>query len=393
MDEILPRAKWESETTVSKGVLRGRTWDHPRGFDSLIACGDLIEERFGVGVQWSARTLLQYGDQHVREFAPDHDLLVIDYPHVPDGVEDGSLLAFEDFVDRDTLGQLRRESAGPSHDSYVYRGKTWGLALDGATHVSVYRPDRIDGVPPFWDEVFKDARQSRILWGYKPVDAFSTFATVMAQKGQPIMATAPFIERDTASEVIEMLIELAGLVPDWCATANPIDVLEYLSGNDDYDYAINLYGYTNYSRPGFRKYLLTFDDVVSFDGRATGSQLGGAGIGVSSATKDPELAFAVAVYLASPEAQNGPYTERGGQPGNLRAWLSPRMNALTGNFFRNTLRSMEGAWVRPPLPGWPDFQFSVSQVLNRVFREGHYTLADEALIERYADELAGRSGQ
>lgn len=370
--------------------LRGRTWDHPRGYDSLVACNDLVEERFGVGIEWSARTLLQYGDQHIREFAADNDLLVIDYPHVPDGVEDNCLLAFDDFVDGETLAQLRRESAGPSHDSYSYRGKTWGLALDGATQVSVYRPDRIDGVPPFWNEVFADAHRSRVLWGYKPVDAFSTFSTVMAQKGHPVMATSPVVDRSAAEEVIHMLIELAALVPPWCATANPIDVLEYLAGNDDYVYAVNLYGYTNYSRLGFRKNLLVFDDVVSFDGRASGSQLGGAGIGVSSATQHPEEAFAVAVYLASPEAQNGPYTERGGQPGNLRAWLSPRMNAITGHFFRNTLRSMEGAWVRPALAGWPDFQYSVSQVLSRVFRDGQYTSADGDLIEKFAADLEER---
>jgi len=121
-------------------VLTGMTWDHPRGFESVVACNDLIKAEFGVTVEWSARSLLQFGDQHVREFAEGRDLMVIDHPHVPDAVVDGAVIAMDDLVDQDTLERLARESAGPSHESYRFRGKIWALAIDAATQVSVYRP-------------------------------------------------------------------------------------------------------------------------------------------------------------------------------------------------------------------------------------------------------------
>ncbi len=367
-------------------VLRGMTWDHPRGFESLNACNDLVEQKFGFTVEWQARSLLQFGDQHVREFSKDFDLMVIDHPHVPDAVADGTLLAFDDFLDADLMAELEIESAGPSHESYRYEGKIWGLALDAATQVSVYRPDLIDGTPPFWADVFSDARKGRVLWPHKPVDAFSTFATLSAQLGGPIAADE-FLDEKVSKQAMEMLLELASLVPDFCASSNPFEISERLIETDDYWYATPLYGYTNYSRVGFRSKILVYDDIPSFDGSASGSQLGGAGISVSSYTQRPDDSMAVAHYLASAEVQNGPYTERHGQPGNLRAWLSPAMNRATNQFFRNTLRSIERSWVRPRMVGWPDFQFDLSQVIHGALVKGSFVDADWDDMLRIRDSL------
>lgn len=344
--------------------LKGMTWDHSRAIDPLVACNEILETQLGVGVEWTARTLLQFGDQHIREFAAHHDLMIIDHPHVPDGVADGALRAMDDLVSTTNLERLALESAGPSHESYRFQGKIWALAIDGATQVSVYRPELIDGVPPFWDDVFADAKAGRVLWPHKPVDAFSTFATLSAQLGHPIGASDTFIAEGASFEVMDMLIGLASAVPDFCATSNPFEISEALVETNDYAYAPALYGYTNYSRSGFRARVLAYDDIPSFDGLASGSQLGGAGIAVSASSTRPELAAQVALELSSASLQRGLYTISGGQPGNLRAWLSPEMNALTHNFFRNTLRSMERAWVRPRMIGWPDFQYDTSQIIH-----------------------------
>ncbi len=370
-------------------VLRGMTWDHPRGFQSVVACNDLVEKKFGVTIEWQARSLLQFGDQHVREFARENDLMVIDHPHVPDGVIDGALLAMDDLLSLEQLKILERESAGPSHESYRFRGKIWALAIDAATQVSVYRPELVDGVPPFWSDILVDAKKGRVLWPYKPVDAFSTFATLSAQTGYAI-GSDQLLDRPTTEKVMDFMLEFASLVPEFCATSNPFEISERLVETDDYWYAAPLYGYTNYSRAGFRSRVLHYDDVPSFDGRASGSQLGGAGIAVSAYSQHAQLAGEIAAYLSSAEAQNGPYTERYGQPGNLRAWLSPRMNSLTGNFFRNTLRSIERSWVRPRLVGWPDFQFDVSQVIHRCLLKGKFEAADWAQMEQHRDELLGK---
>jgi multiple sugar transport system substrate-binding protein len=350
--------------TPAPVVLRGMTWDHPRGVGGLRASDALLLERHGVAVHWEARSLLAFGDQHVADFASEFDLMVIDHPHVPDAVEAGAILPLDEYLGAPLLVDLERESVGRSHESYRYRGHQWALGVDAAAQVSAFRPDLVDGVPPYWSDILDLARRGRVLWPHKPVDAFSTFATLLAQKGSPLAAPELFLDRSVAREVLEFMCELADAVPDWCATSNPIDVAEALSSTDDFSVAVALFGYTNYSRAGFRPRLVAYDDIPSFDGRAGGSTLGGAGVAVSATTKHPELSVAAAATLAGAEVQSGPYTAGGGQPGNLRAWKSDGANILTRGFFQNTLRTLERAWVRPRVLGWPDLQLELSHIVR-----------------------------
>lgn len=370
--------------------LKGMTWDHPRGLDSLVASNDLLISRSSVSITWDARSLLAFGDQHIKDFYQEYDLLVIDHPHVPDAVAAGAILAFEDFAIPEVLEELSRTSVGASHDSYLYRGKHWALAIDTAAQVSAFRPDISEGAPIFWPDAFDLGRKKDLLWPYKPVDAFSTFATLMAQKGHPLTGSDSYIDEETACEVLEFMIELASLVPEWCADSNPIDIAEVLATTSDYGNAVAMYGYSNYSRNGFRKNVIHYDDVPSFDGKASGSQLGGAGIAVSSASSDPEAAMRAAQFLSLPEVQASTYGLNAGQPGNLVAWKSPRLNEETHNFFANTLRTLERAWVRPRVLGWPDVQYETSQVIHKMLVERKVSTADVALInslyERYIQE-------
>ncbi|MEI6406991.1 MAG: sugar ABC transporter substrate-binding protein [Actinomycetes bacterium] len=373
--EMSPPEMTTPKMTTPEMTLRGMTWDHPRGLDCLTASNQLLLDKCGVGVSWQARSLLAFGDQHISEFFQGNDLMVIDHPHVPDAVAAGAVIAFDEIVSDSELALLRRTSVGASHDSYNYRGKQWALALDTAAQVNAYRADKVDGAPIFWSDVLEVAKTGRLLWPHKAVDAFSTFATLMAQKGKPLAANNIYIDEEMAAEVIDFMIELAAHVPQLCATSNPIDAAELLANSDDFDIAICLYGYSNYSRIGFRKNLITYDDVSSFDGRASGSQLGGAGIAISSASKNVTKSAQVAMLLSLPHIQSTSYVAGGGQPGNLAAWKSESANFLTSNFFRNTLRTLERAWVRPRVLGWPDVQFHSSQLIHQALVERKSTPA------------------
>ena len=361
--------------------LTGMTWDHPRGLDSLVASNSVLQQNIGVSVNWDARSLLQFGDQPISEFYDRYDLMVIDHPHVPDAVHAGAVIAFEELLDESSLNLLAKTSVGQSHESYKYQGKHWALAIDTAAQVSAYRPDRADRAPIFWDEVLELAHGGTLLWAQKPVDAFSTFATLMAQKSAPLAASTGYIDQAVAEEVLTFMIELSAHVPDFCLTSNPIDIAEVLSGDDKFVYGVCMYGYTNYSRLGFRKNLIVYDDLPSFDGLASGSQLGGAGIAVSSKSRNPEVAARVAYLLSSPEIQSLEYVHAGGQPGNVVAWKSRAANELTHNFFANTLRSLERAWVRPRIYGWPEVQFATSQIIHKILSEKKLQKADLSAIE------------
>ncbi len=361
--------------------LKGMTWDHVRGRDCLIESNDLLIQKCGISVTWDARSLLAFGDQHISEFYNDYDLMIIDHPHVPDAVHADAVIPFEELVTASQLDLLEATSVGASHGSYLYQGKHWALAIDTAAQVSAFRPDKAERSPVFWHEVFKLAKQKELLWAHKPVDAFSTFATLMAQKGTPLEGTSRFINQEMALEVLEFIVELASLVPDFCATSNPIDIAEALSGSDDYAYGICMYGYSNYSREGFRKHILVYDDLPSFDGRATGSQLGGAGVAVSSKSKNPKAAAEAAMLLSLPDIQATTYGLGGGQPGNLIAWKDQLLNEVSHNFFRNTLRTLENAWVRPRVLGWPDVQYQSSLII-------HKCLVEKKVSKKDVEEIA-----
>lgn len=361
--------------------LKGMTWDHVRGRDCLIQSNDLLIQKCGISVTWDARSLLAFGDQHISEFYNDYDLMIIDHPHVPDAVHADAVIPFEDLVTTSQLDLLAATSVGASHDSYLYQGKHWALAIDTAAQVSAFRPDKAERSPVFWHEVFDLAKKKQLLWAHKPVDAFSTFATLMAQKGHALEGTSRFINQEMALEVLEFMVELSSLVPDFCATSNPIDIAEALSGNDDYAYGICMYGYSNYSREGFRKHVLVYDDLPSFDGRATGSQLGGAGVAVSSKSKNPKAAAEAAMLLSLPDIQATTYGLGGGQPGNLIAWKDQLLNEVSNNFFRNTLRTLENAWVRPRVLGWPDVQYQSSLII-------HKCLVEKKVSKKDVEEIA-----
>ena len=143
--------------------LRGMSWDHPRGLDSLVNSNSFLLEQYGILVDWDARSLLAFGDQPIVEFYSDYDLLVIDHPHVPDAVHSETVLSFDELLTADQMESLARTSVGESHNSYKYQGKQWALAIDTAAQVSAYRPDKADRSPIFWSEVLDIAKSGTLL--------------------------------------------------------------------------------------------------------------------------------------------------------------------------------------------------------------------------------------
>lgn len=370
--------------------LRGMTWDHPRGLDSVVSSNDLLIEKCGVSVEWTARSLLAFGDQPIEEFYRDFDLMIIDHPHVPDAVHARGVVPFEELISAETMDELLRTSVGASHNSYKYQGKQWALAIDTAAQVSAFRPDKADRSPIFWSEVITEAKKKTVLWPHKPVDVFSTFATLMAQKSAGLYDNGIYVDETTATEALEFMVELASLVPDFCAKSNPIEAVEILATTNDFSHAICMYGYSNYSRPGFREHLVYYDDVPSFDGQASGSQLGGAGVAVSSASTNKSAAGRAAAFLSLPEIQAGEYGLNSGQPGNLVAWKNRRLNEVANGFFGNTLRTLERAWVRPRILGWPDVQFHSSIAIHEMITSKRVTASGvaslNAIFAKYIQE-------
>jgi multiple sugar transport system substrate-binding protein len=368
-------------------ILTGMTWEHARGYGSVVATADAYRSvRPDVEVRWEFRSLQAFADHPIEDLVERFDLLVIDHPHVPLAAERGLLARFDGRGHDDQLAMLSGQSVGRSHESYFHAGHQYGLATDAAAQVAAYRPDLISDPPRDWPAVLELAREGRVLWPAKPIDAFSSLVTIAANNGTPPM-TSPgtFLTDEDALPALALLRELTTLVPAESLRWNPIQAADALSEGDRWVYAPLLFGYTNYSRVGFRKARLRYIDIPAGPMGVAGSLLGGAGIAISARTPQLSEALEYAFWLDSAEVQSGAYYDGGGQPGNAVAWESDRTNADSLDFFRGTRATLDGAYLRPRHAGYIELQDALSPLVTRALEGG---MNDAELITRLNDTTA-----
>jgi multiple sugar transport system substrate-binding protein len=128
-----------------------------------------------------------------------------------------------------------------------------------------------------------------------------------------------------------------------------------------------LYGYSNYSRKNFRDDLIKFTNIPSFDennNNCKGAQIGGTGLAISKETKNIEIALDYVFWVASEECQKTLYYYSGGQPGHIKAWRDKNINNDCNNFFINTLKTLENAWLRPRFDGYMYFQDIAGTIIH-----------------------------
>jgi multiple sugar transport system substrate-binding protein len=358
--------------------LRGVSWDHPRGHDPMVAtAADYMRDHPGVRIVWDTRSLKDFGDYPVEDLAERYDLILVDHPHAGTAARTGCLLAADDYLDAAFLADQAVNSVGPSHASYQFAGKQWALANDAAGHVGVYRPDLLETPPATWEEVFALAESRRgkagvVAMPMKPTDAICSFLSLCANAGEPpFSGGAPVVSRAAGRHALETQRRIAALghpeMLDW----NPIATLDRMSTTDEVAYVPLLFGYSNYSRPGFRERLLAYTDIpLAPDGQPRGGILGGVGIAVSARTRSPETAFDYARYVTSGEIQRTTYFAAGGQPGHRSAWLDPAVNAASNDYFAHTLRTLDLAYLRPRDPGYETFQLRAGDLIHEFLVTG-----------------------
>jgi multiple sugar transport system substrate-binding protein len=183
-----------------------------------------------------------------------------------------------------------------------------------------------------------------------------TLVSLAASVGlRPGHDDSDFLSPADADDAIAKLKALAKVAHPKSREWNPIRCLDHMAGNDDVAYVPYLFNYVNYSSGSPARKVTFGAPPAIVAGKPAYTLLGGAGIGISAKSKNPEAAFAYAMYLCSPEYQAGDYVKFGGQPGSRTAWQSDACNKVTGDFFRNTLSTMDRAFLRPTHAGFVDF--------------------------------------
>lgn len=346
--------------------LKGITWDHPRGYDPVVASSRAYEAQEGISVSWDKRSLQAFADAPIRELAERYDFIVLDHPHVGQIAETGALLALPRPTDQDA-------SLGGSAESYLWQDQCWAYAIDAACQMSAHRPDMNTPLPKLWDDFLQhDAARFRALTPLLPVDAFDMFMTLVAGRGGESMpaSAANFVSDDNGLYALEVLMALYRLGPDEQVDMNPIHVLETLSQTDEFACSPCLFGYVNYARPGFRAHRVAYFDMPLCVGHSRSRAiLGGAGIGVSAKTAQPEEAIAFASWITSREVQSGVYLENSGQPANRHTWLDQQASDDVAGFFKGGFLTIDNAWVRPRAPWFLDYVDDVCAIMPSFFRK------------------------
>jgi multiple sugar transport system substrate-binding protein len=346
-------------------LLRGITWNHTRGYLPLVAATQRFHEIHAgaVDIVWEKRSLREFEATPVDELAARYDLLVIDHPFVGYASATGALLPLDLHLDGAFLADQAAHSVGGSHESYLWAGHQWALAVDAATPVACYRPDLVQklglNMPRTWEDLLELGRAGHVELPAAPINCLMNFYALCVSHGE---APALGRERLVSAAVGEAaLADLAALV---AASApggharNPIQSYEALlqPDNERVAYIPLTYGYSNYSRPGYAARLLAFGDVVSHRGAPLRTTLGGTGLALSARTPHRDRALEFARYAASGEIQRTLFTAAGGQPGHRSAWTDPAGDRAANGYFSATLPALDRAWLRPRHDGYMHFQ-------------------------------------
>ena len=344
-------------------TLRGITWNHSRGFVSVVATAQRFEEMNpGVQIQWEKRSLQEFADYPIQQLTDRYDLLVIDHPWAGFAQESRMLINLNEHLPADFMADQAANSVGKSHPSYDFDGYHCALAIDAATPVAAYRPDLLEkadvDVPKTWEELLGLARRGLVLMPGIPIDTLMNFYMLCSTQGEPPFADEEWaVSDEMALQALEQLRELTSYCDPIIYDNNPIKTYDALASGDTYAYCPFAYGYSNYSRPGYANNVLIFDDMVHIGehGRCQ-TTLGGTGLAIAASCKHLDVALAYAQYTADPTIQRTLYVENGGQPGHRQAWLDANVNDRMNDYFLNTLPALDRAYLRPRYAGYLHFQ-------------------------------------
>jgi multiple sugar transport system substrate-binding protein len=234
-----------------------------------------------------------------------------------------------------------------------------------------------------------------VIFPGKAIDSLMHFWMLCVALGSPPAAqSGRLVDPAVGEAALLRLRALAERCPPACLDWNPIRVCEELAAGRTAAYCPFAYGYSNYARAGYAAHRLAFGPLVTLHGRRLRSTLARdrAGPFVRLPRAGVGRPFRRG-RAASPEWQRTLYTWSGGQPGHRLAWLDEEANRLTNDYFRETLSTLEEAWLRPRYDGYLHLQDRGAEVLHQWLRAGGPAQPVLAELERlHAESRKGTVG-
>ena len=353
--------------------LKGLTWDHPRGYDSVVAATTAYEKtRPDIQVIWRKRSLKDFGDQPLQEFIKEFDLLMIDHPFVGEAHQNQLLTRLELILPENFLSEQSDLHIGKTLRSYNYHNHQYAIPIDASAQFSAFNDLSLspNEIPETWDQFKEMMSQTsfseKVIWPLCPTDFWCSFLTISAQyagKHKKVFNSSG-IDPDIAVRALILIKTFSENIPNESWKINPIQALELMK-KGRYTFAPLLFGYISYSQKGSP---VKFSNALAVNSQNPVSLLGGVGLAISAYTRNKKECAEFMQFILQDEILSGCYFENNGQPSLLSSWNSGVLNKESKNFFANTMESMNNAFVRPRIPGFNKFQESAARYLHENFR-------------------------
>lgn len=365
----------------------GLTWDHPRGYRALKAAA--AADR-AINLRWERQSLEGFEAHPIADLAQRYDLIVLDHPHLGEAVTDQCLVPLESLFTPEEIADWEQASVGHSFASYHYASKHWALPLDAATQVAAYRPDLLGDEAPLatWASIIALAARRPICLCLAGPHAVLSFMSLCVALGEAPASKRPdlLVSNDIGTEALTIMAAIHRRATPLAAYKNPIRILDAMADGAAIAYCPLIYGYVTYAAASPGRHRVAFTDVPSIGpGGPLGSTLGGTGLAITRRAEITPSLLAHLRYLVSETTQRYFIPFHDGQPSARAAWTDAEVNRRWGNFYRDTLRTIEVAWVRPRHRGFIAFQADASALIRAELEE---EIAAPSLLrqlqERYA---------
>jgi len=350
----------------------------------------------GLDIAWERQPLEGFESHPIEDLAARYDLVVIDHPHIGEAAKADCFRPLDSLFPQAFLAELERGVIGPAYRSYVYGGQALALPLDAATQVQAARLDLLEApLPASWAEVEALAARRPVCLSIAGPHAILSFLSICVALGEEPAAVDPerLVSHETGIAALSLLRAVYARMTRAAIGLNPIGILDRMVKTNDIALCPLVYGYVNYARKSEAgPSVVTFADAPTLaPGGRPGSTLGGTGIAVSRRCEPSRALVDHLAWLVSRVAQEDFVPEEAGQPCLRSAWASDKVNAAWGNFYRNTARTLESAYVRPRYPGYIAFQAEASAHLREALEAG---AGEAATLDRLQALFAGsrRSG-
>ena len=128
-------------------LLRGITWDHPRGYQGLCTATESYHAlRADVRIEWEKHSLHHFESHPIADLADKYDFIVLDHPFMGDAYVQQCLIDLSEYAVQIGIEDLSSDVVGQSYESYLYGDGLWAIPLDASCQMAPYRPDLLNAL-------------------------------------------------------------------------------------------------------------------------------------------------------------------------------------------------------------------------------------------------------